>query len=316
MVTDGVLAGGNIELVWDACDRAAWERHLAACGRSSLEQSWAYGEAVAACSRRLVRRGLAFCDGRPVALVQVFEAGAGRPLTLAQAVRGPLWLGPVDAALRLVVCRALKQRYLLRRRRLLLWMPELPEGPDSEALMRRCGLRRMVTGHSTIWLDLGLTEAELRRGLRGNWRSMLSAAEAGGLELRCGGAQLDWLLDAHDAFRRRARFLGPSGAFVRALAAAAPDSLLVLCAYAGGRPVAGVLAAMHGCSATYYLGVTTPDGRRLRAHNLLLWNALLALKARDVAWLDLGGVDARTPGVARFKLGLGGELCTLSGSYL
>ncbi len=291
---------------------------MAACDRSSLEQSWAYGEAVAASSRRSVRRALALCDGRPLALVQVFEAGRGRPLTLGQVTRGPLWLGPLGAERRLAVCRALKQAYRLRQHRLLLWMPELPDDADSEALMRRCGLRRMVTGYSTLWLDLDRPEDELRRGLRGQWRNALAAAEAGGLTLRTGIAagQLDWLLDEHDRFRRRARFLGPSGAFIRALAAAAPDSLVVICAYAGERPLAGILAVTHGRSATYYLGFTTPEGRRARAHNLLLWNAVLALKARAIDWLDLGGVDGRTPGVARFKLGLGGALCTLSGTYL
>jgi hypothetical protein len=265
-----------------------------------------------------VHRAVALHDGRPLALVQAFESGRGRPLTLAQVVRGPLWLAPVSAAQRLAVCQALKQRYRLRQRRLLLWLPELPEAPESEALIRRCGLRRMVTGYSTVWLDLARSPDALRRGLRGNWRNKLAAAETGGLTLRTGGGdgRLDWLLAEHDRFRRRTRFLGPSGAFVRALAAAMPDSLLVSCAYAGERPLAGVLAIMHGRAATYYLGVTTPEGRRARAHNLLLWNAALALKARGIDWLDLGGVDGGAPGVASFKLGLGGELVTLSGSYL
>ena len=40
------------------------------------------------------------------------------------------------------------------------------------------------------------------------------------------------------------------------------------------------------------------------------------LREAGTVWLDLGGIDTQTaPGIARFKLGLGGEVVTQSGTY-
>ena len=80
--------------------------------------------------------------------------------------------------------------------------------------------------------------------------------------------------------------------------------------------LAGVLFFVHGRTATYTLAWTGPEGRRRHAHNLLLWRAVLALRERGLGWLDLGGVNAAAPGVARFKLGLGGRLHTLAGTFI
>lgn len=73
----------------------------------------------------------------------------------------------------------------------------------------------------------------------------------------------------------------------------------------------------HGKAATYYVGWMNPEGRAKHTHNLLLWQAVILLKQQGVEWLDLGGVDGLSmPGVSRFKLGLGGDLFTLAGTYL
>lgn len=48
----------------------------------------------------------------------------------------------------------------------------------------------------------------------------------------------------------------------------------------------------------------------------LLNRATLDLKAHGTKWLDLGGINAAAPGVARFKMGLGGKFFTLSGTYV
>ena len=81
--------------------------------------------------------------------------------------------------------------------------------------------------------------------------------------------------------------------------------------------LAGVLLVRHGAAATYEVGHVTPRGRALCAKHLLLWQALLRLAEQGVRCLDLGGVDGeRAPGLACFKLGLGGEIATLAGTFL
>ena len=92
---------------------------------------------------------------------------------------------------------------------------------------------------------------------------------------------------------------------------------LAFTAYWGSERVAAILVFHHGKSATYYIAWTGPEGRRKHAHNLLLWHALKELRKRGVHWFDLGGVDGLSmPGVSRFKMGLGGLLFTLVGTYM
>ena len=78
-----------------------------------------------------------------------------------------------------------------------------------------------------------------------------------------------------------------------------------------------MLFLLHGVAATYEIGWSGERGREMHAHNLLLWQAIGELQARGVRRLDLGGVNTgRSAGLARFKLGTGGEVLTLAGSYL
>jgi lipid II:glycine glycyltransferase (peptidoglycan interpeptide bridge formation enzyme) len=74
---------------------------------------------------------------------------------------------------------------------------------------------------------------------------------------------------------------------------------------------------IHGQAATYQVGWSNQAGRDLNAHNLLLWQAMLELRQRGIKRLDLGGVNTtRSAGLARFKIGTGGQVLKLPGTYL
>ena len=102
-----------------------------------------------------------------------------------------------------------------------------------------------------------------------------------------------------------------------------PDDMLVLRAQTAGGTggghdsVAGILLARHGDAATYLIGWNGDDGRRLKANNRLLWQAVVELPRLGVRWLDLGGIDERlTPGIAAFKRGMNGEEYRLAGDFI
>jgi lipid II:glycine glycyltransferase (peptidoglycan interpeptide bridge formation enzyme) len=64
------------------------------------------------------------------------------------------------------------------------------------------------------------------------------------------------------------------------------------------------------------VGWSDEAGRKANAHNLLLWRGIDYLKKLGIERLDLGGVNTRVlPGISRFKLGTGGRLLTLAGTY-
>jgi hypothetical protein len=314
------LAG--FEFTWDSSDRSRWDRLVEQAGQSSLEQSWAYGEAVAATSRVRVRRAVVGRDGNPLAIVQAFTRRVGGLGILVRIVRGPLWLSPITSNDRHAIISSIAGTWRLRRRELAVWMPELVAGPSSDDIMQRCGMRRMVTGYTSAWIDLRQSPEAMLRNLHGKWRNMLRAGERQDLAVEPvtgPGPDLDWLLDRYDTFRRKRRFLGPEPDLVRAYASSTgnPNDVVVMRASINDVPVAGLLLLRHGAAATYYVGWTGDEGRRRRAHHVLLWRGMLELRGAGVSWLDLGGINgASAPGVARFKLGVGGEVFTLAGTYI
>ena len=84
----------------------------------------------------------------------------------------------------------------------------------------------------------------------------------------------------------------------------------------GKETVAAMLFLLHGRGATYHMGWSNEVGRKLNVHNLLLWRAMAQLQAQGVELLDLGGVNTHDlPGISRFKLGTGGQVLTLAGTY-
>lgn len=313
------MPAADLTLAWDDLKPRDWVR-LQGSGPAVLEQAHGYGEAVASASRYRVHRAAIRRGREVIAVAQVFRRDFG-PLHLVRQMRGPHFAAEADAATQAAAFSLLARQFPWRRGDVHFWMPELEDGADARALMASLGKRRMVTGYASIWVDLRQDEAALRADLDRQFRRSLAKATAARLKIDIGhgGGNLDWLLTEHDAHRRRRRLVAPSGSLARAIAAALPGArdTLVVQATAGSTPIAGMMFLRHGDAATYYIGVTTPAGRKANAHHLLMWRGLMALREQGVTRLDLGGLNTDTmPGVASFKLGLGGRLFTLAGTFL
>ena len=232
----------------------------------------------------------------------------------------PLLLGDEAATINPTVMRLLKDTWPIGKLNWFLQTPETPDTRDAAKALRDLGLRRVVTGYGTAWLDLTKGVANLRTSLHQKWRNQLRQGERSKLRVRKAqaGASLEWVLERHEEHRKAKRLNAPTGGFAALLCVLANRSrdVLVLTAEDGSEPVAGVLFLRHGNTATYYVAWTSPTGRRMQAHNLLVWRGIEALAEDGVEWLDLGGIDASMPGVNRFKLGIGGEPVTLCGTWM
>lgn len=300
---------------------AEWDRLFAAVPRSTLEQSWAYGTAAEAAQGHTARRAIIRGAGGALGLVQVLERPLLGVVRVCEILRGPLWLPEAPGSERAEANKALRAVYRVRDRKLLLWMPELADTPESHTVMRVTGARPVITGYSSIWLSLRPPVEKLRAALDGKWRNTLRNAEQSKLKVQVnrGGRALDWLLEKHDAFRKTRGFRAPSPGLIRGFVEATPrkSDITLASAAIGSELVAGALFLGHGTTATYYVGWSGPQGRELDAQTLLLWRGVEALRENGITMLDLGGIDTRrAAGVARFKLGLGGEPFTLSGTWL
>ena len=306
-----------MKLFWDDLDAADWDRHHAAAS-AALQQDWAYGSCMKAIGVACLRVRVE-SDGRTVALAQFIGRRLAGLVSLVLCSRGPVWTESLSATDKAEVYRQLRAGLPLMRPRFAFFTPE--ESTD-EAL----GLapwRRVMTGYSTVTLDLSQSSDALRAGLEGKWRNRLVAAESAGLTVQRLGAnpaQLRWLLEQEDTMREQRGVEGlPSGFIERYIQArkSAAQTVLTLRADHQGERVAAMMFLLHGSAATYQVGWSNDTGRQLNAHNLLLWQAIEALQQRGVRLLDLGGVNTqRSAGIARFKLGTGGRVLTLAGTYL
>ncbi|PIE12378.1 MAG: GNAT family N-acetyltransferase [Rhodobacterales bacterium] len=97
-------------------------------------------------------------------------------------------------------------------------------------------------------------------------------------------------------------------AFLETLTTLAPDHARLFQARYRGKAIASMLFFRHGIGSSYLIGHNSDLGRRLSAHNLLLWRGSNWLADQGHRWLDLGPVETETPAgasLARFKLGSG-----------
>ncbi len=303
----------TIRLDWESPDAERWQRYLRACGRSTAFQSWSWGAASEALGETRVRRAYIEKNGRPVGLIQVFEETRLGLFTLGQIIRGPLFHQSVMPEDRITVLKQVSADYPMGRLKRLSILPELPDGPAARELLAAAGFIRVKSGYETAWLDLRQSATDMRSTFRQNFRNQLCRAET--LDLRIDEVEDPRpLLTRYDHHRRSVGYDGPSGAMLAALPS---TDGLCLQAWLGEELLAGVFFVLHGVAATYQVGWTSAEGRRCCAHNLLLWHGIQVLAARGIHHLDLGGLDrAKTPGIAHFKAGLGGDTFSLPGVFV
>lgn len=290
----------RIEVMAFEGGKKEWAQALAALGPCApLQVDWAYGEIAAAKGRKL--RRLAFWQGgRRIGLTQVVGRG---PLWLVS--RGPLFAPDLPEANQRAALRALARAL----RGVLIATPEAP--------LAGFGLVPLITArHHALW-PLEAPEPTLRAALAGKWRNRLAQAERSGLRVAEEG-DFDWLLRAEAAQRAERGYRALPPEFARAWRQARKGGTLCLSARnAAGARVAGVLMLRHGAGASYHIGWSAEEGRASGAHNLLLWQAALRLKARGVARLDLGDVNSEAgAGLMHFKLGTGASTAALGATVL
>ncbi len=161
-------------------------------------------------------------------------------------------------------------------------------------------------------------EDEARASLHQKWRNQLKKAEKSPLVVINQALNPNkhmWFLEAEHKQQKSQGYKNYPAPFLLAFAAANKGKARLFSAVNAGKPVAAMLVFNHGRMATYQAGVTTPEGRAHCAHNLILWNIICELKKRNVEQLDLGRADL-SPGLRRFKLGVGARVETLQGSFL
>ncbi len=293
-----------------------------------LQQHWAYGQTLKAIGAD-VRQLTLSLNGKAIAVALVGKRRFYRMIRMNSLMRGPLWLPGVTAEEKAACLKALRRHHSPWRWNFLLLQPELGDTRENRATLKAAGYRRIMTGYSTIWMDLAADTDALRAGLVGKWRNQLAKAESSGkIETVIGGRkthQYAWLTDREAEQQTRRGYQAVPIGLVPIYAGISQQfakgdnrvGVMSVTALAGRKKVAGAIFMLHGNSATYHVGWSSEDGRELNAQNKVLWDGILALKERGIRFLDLGGLNtADGAGIARFKLGLGADPVTLAGTWL
>lgn len=291
-----------------------WKSALALAPHCALQQEWSYASAIKAQGHE-VHHAVLSVDGRIKGLALIAERQMFGPIRIALLMRGPVWLECPDQLWEQLFLAEIRHRLAGA---VLLWTPERKAAHETRHSLH--GYRRVLTGYSTVSINLCPPIDRIEASLHGKWRNLLRAGRRNDIAIQeaKGGRDLAWVIERNEAHRREIGYAGPSPDFIRSLGQfALPKERLIWLAKYADEPIAGIIIHLHGRTATYYVGCTSPAGRNFRAHHLLLWHAIERLKEKGIQSFDLGGIDTeKAPGVARFKLGMGGDAVTLAGTYL
>lgn len=308
---------------WNEIPRETWDMLHAQAG-AAYQQDWAYGEVLTQTGAKIFRAVVSDGQGIPVAMAQL----SAKPFAIighfALATYGPVWLKDVSAHEKAQCYRAIKSSLPLSFPKLCAFTPD--EVWDEAAGLKN--MKRVMTGDATIKIDLTQSEEDLRKGMDQKWRNRLVSAEKSALKFVVGGtkpAQYNWLLNLEENQREKRGYRAMPASMTlnwQTQKAAAKNAdknagISVFRADLGKDCEGAMLVLEHGSHATYHIGWSSDVGRKLGAHNLCLWNACLKLKERGFRQLDLGGVNTQSgAGIARFKIGTGGQVFQRAGAFV
>jgi hypothetical protein len=300
-------------------DAREWERFFHDIDQPHLMQAHAYGEAKRRAQNWHVERHVFERLDEPVAICQVLERHVGGLRIAARVNRGPLFLeAGAAAAVKEEVLRLMRMRWKIFRGGPLLIAPALEMSDENRRLLARLGFRdRKKYCHASSLFDLRPDEDAMRKRLASNWRNHLKLAERSGLTLRASNSPgcVAWMLERHAENMAAKNFAGPPAALLKSLYQASPADFLILQAWFGGEPLAGMVLARCGRKAEYYVGWYGAKGRKFNCGNFLCWHAALEMKKAGCAWLDLGG-HGSGDGFGSFKKGMRGMEYRLIGEWI
>ena len=302
---------------WDGHDIAAWDE-VHASAAAALQQDWAYGASLAILGVPVLRARV-LRDGQQIAQAQFIVRKWGSLGAMALCTRGPVWSQPLTPKEEAQVYAAMKKSLPLSGIRFMAVTPEVAQG-EPHGLHP---MRRIMSGMSTVMLDISPSLEALRAQLDRRWRHRLVGGENSEMVVHRVGTnagQYRWLLDAEMKQRADKKLDGLPVQFFDLYVDSRKQpakNILTLRADVGRDRIAAMMFLIHGEAATYQVGWTSDKGRDLHAHNLILWKGIEALKERGIRMLDLGGVNTiRSAGIARFKMSTGGKVLTLAGTYI
>ncbi len=301
----------------DKMSEQEWHELLPAFRDAFIEQTWSYAAfrwPKAELSHLVVKKNQHIVAASQVVLLPFPLVGGG----IAFIKFGPMWLLHGQAIeqenLRQVIL-FLHQEYVVKRGLFLRIMPSIAHMEStqiSNALLTTGFKNSQIENPKRYLVDLSHPVDELRKSLKGRWRSSLKKAEKRGLEVVQieGEAAMEQFMPLYEKMLKRKSFADSSAIDeLPEICKNLPSKLTptgFFCMY-NEQCVGSVIISFIGETALYLFGATDDKGLEVGAGFFLHWKVINWLCEQDVQWYDLGG-DCGNSGLRQFKSGLVGKL--------
>ena len=288
-----------------------WNHLIKSVSNSYLMQSWGYGETKQKIEDWKVKRAVIEENGIAKAFFQVLKKSIG-PFNIYRINRGPLIINNIKNPISIYnIYKTINREFQLQKYAILFISPPLENNPQNIAHLISAGFKeRNASKWKTSIINLNLPEDILRKNLNGKWRNQLKKSEKFAIDILISNSQKEfhWLMKKYKKMMIDLSFKSVSVEFYDELYNMMQNNFFIFKACINSEPIASVLIIRHGDSCTYQIGWSNPQGRKSHAHNLLLWKAMSIMKDKGCLSFDVGGINEKhTPGIAKFKTGLGGR---------
>jgi lipid II:glycine glycyltransferase (peptidoglycan interpeptide bridge formation enzyme) len=298
-----------------------WDHLLQDFADASIYQTWSYGATrwgEGNLSHLVFKRGTDVLGLAQLRIARTPVVGSG----VAYLRWGPLFrrhhTQPDGEVFRQFI-GALQKEYVSERGLALRILPNAfsgtSEGQLCETILKQSGFKIAEDNslYRTTRVDLSPPLEEVRRKLDQKWRNQLNQSERNNLAISEGTDAASWKVFEGlycDMMARKSFDTTVSIKEFAQIQETLPENLkmYVFIARAEGEPVAGIACSFMGDTGIYLLGATNERALKLRAANLLQWEATKRLKQLGIRYYDLGGIDPEiNPGGFHFKQGLSGQ---------
>lgn len=318
--------------VVEITDRAAWERVNAATPWAQFPQSWAWGEFRASRGED-VRRFASVSDRGEWLCWAQFAFNARRfGQGYWYASRGPVFGASVPVAERKKILHdfivAITNAPI---RRPFFWRFEpVAEMKQPEGLLplqlRRA---RTLSPSTTLLLDLAGDRETLLQGMHQKTRYNIGLAARKGVTTRVATHpdDLETFIRLHEETATRDKFTTYSADYLRATFQHMSSNGMakIRLAFVDKKPLAGMMEISYGDTVTYLHGASSSEARNVMAPYALHWDAITQAQRDGAALYDFWGINPPSrampnykpswEGITRFKLGWGGRVVNLYGTW-
>ena len=302
----------NIKSEWNKISEDKWNELIHKSKKSNLLQLWSYGEAKFNSENWIVNRVVYSFNGKVIAYSQILEKNFFKILKIYRINRGPIFLTN-DKKIKYSVIKKITSLSSILKRIFVSASFELKITPNNLSFINGISPKLVgLKGYTSAWVNLNNPIEEIRSKLDSKWRNMLVKSEKQDIQIESSSSTdfVYWLSKIHEKNMSIKNFNGISKKMLQSISDEKDLSnpLVVYKASKDNNVIGSICIINHGQYATYLIGWTSNDGRKLNVNYLLLWEVIKDLKLKNKLGFDLGGIDYElTPNISSFKSKMNGK---------